>query len=318
MALSTQDRRKVGGQIQQDRARDIGDYSDFTNRFRDYGTRAADTWRGAQDFGLGQIRGMYDELAGGGGGGGVPGYGGELDEYQNWYKNVRDLGATSADQANALRGWGTFKNFAETGGWSAPEMADFRARGAIGAPEIYGGLRDELSRGRAVQGGYGPGYGTAMSALSRDRARAMGEQQLGVETNLANSIRQGKQWGATSGSSAEQQVLENMFRGQQGAQGIAQQIADINRSAAASNASRGRQSMQDRLGLLDAYTGLARQTGGEIPYGQTELAGLGGRTGALQGYSDLYNKTQQKGPGFWDRFTQIAAAAGPTLASFVS
>lgn len=317
MALGKKERKKAARMLEEDRSYDTAGYGDFTNRFRDYGNRAAGVWGGAQDWGMNELRNLYGEMGEGGGGGGVPGYGGEYDDYLKWERGVRDLGATSPEQAHAMRGYGTFKDFAETGGWTPQQMQDFRARGNIGADEIYGGVRGEMERGRTVQGGYGPGYGTGLAKVARDRARAMGEQSLGVETNLANSIREGKKWGGSAGSAAEQQIFANQRGGQEGALGLTREIGNINRAAAASNAARRAGNLSDRMGLIGAYTDLARQTGGELDYGGMELQGRQAGTGARQGYHDRYVSSQQQGPSWWQKAAGalggLAGAAGGVM-----
>lgn len=309
-AISGSNRRKREEKKEAERASWAqGTYGDVGERFKGYGERAAGIWQPAQDWGMGELRGIYDQI-GEGGGGGTPGYKGEFDASKNWWQQVADTGWRSPEQKDAGWGWGNFKNFAETGGWSPEEMADFRARSSSGIPGFYGGMRDELNRGRTVQGGYGPGYTEAGSQMARDRSRAMGEAQLGAETSLASSIREGKRWGSEQGVGAARGELEQMTGGQGQLDTIAQKIADMNRQAAASrNASRDRD-MAMRLGLIDRYTGLARETGGELSYASPELAAYGGYAGTRWPNTPA----QQQGPSFWDRMSSSGAnVAGSIL-----
>jgi len=309
MALGKDARAKSDEMALQGRARDIPDYSDYSSRFRGYGNDAAATWGEAQGWGLGEMRGMYDELSsGGGGGGGIPGYGGQYDQYKKWYDTVGELGGANAEQVDAMRGYGQFKNFANTGGWSDADKNDFRARADSGTPQLFEGIRNEMTRRGTVQGGYGVGGGTALESMARQQAEQMRQSRLGAEGHIADSVREGQKWGASSGSEAEQKVFQNMLTGQQGGMGIAERIAAENRAAASSRASSGRQNMQDRMGMIDAYTGLARQTGGQVAYGEQELAGYGGRTSADLGYQQAYQQGNQKGAGVpWGA---IAGAVG--------
>ena len=312
MALN---KKKVGSWLEQGQAAVAPQYQDLSTRMGNQGTRAGGVWTGAQDWGMGELKNIYDTLAsGGGGGGGVPGYGGELDASKNWWQQVADTGWRTPEQKEAGWGFGNFKDFAKTGGWTDPQMADFRSRSLSGVPEMYGGLRSEMQRGRTVQGGYGPGYNTGLSQLARDRSRAIGEASLGAETNLASSIRQGKQWGSERGAGAATGELGQM----QGAQGqldsIAQRIADMNRQAAASRGASADRDMAMRLGVIDKYTDLSRQTGGDIPYGAAQGAALGGRVGADTGYAGAYNATQQKEPSVWDKILKAGGAAASSAA----
>lgn len=310
MALSSGDKTKVGSWLTSGQASTAGGYQDVGNRMSAAGQRAGGVWTGAQDWGLGELRGIYDTLAeGGGGGGGVPGYGGELDASKNWWQQIADTGWRTPEQKDAGWGWGNFKEAAKTGLWSPQEMADFRARAASGTPQLYGGIRDEMARGRTVQGGYGPGYNTALAQLARDRSKAIGDVQLGAETSLADSIRRMKQWGSEQGAGAARGELGQMTNAQGQLDSIARQIADMNRAAAASRGASADRDLAMRLGIIDKYTDLARTTGGDIPYAASEMASYGGRTGADTGYAQTYAQTQQKGPSFWDKLLSGAVGA---------
>jgi len=285
-----------------------GTYGDVGDRFKGYGDRAANIWQPAQDWGMGELQSIYNSIGEDGGGGGTPGYGGEFDSSKAWWKDIADTGWRSPEQKNAGWGWGNFKNFAETGGWSPEEMADFRARSTSGIPEFYGGMRDELNRGRTVQGGYGPGYTEAGSQMARDRSRAMGEAQLGAETSLASSVREGKRWGSEQGAGVARDELGQMQGGQKEVDSITQRIADMNRQAAASRSSSRDRDLMMRLGLIDRYTGLARETGGEMSYVQPELSAYGGYAGTRWPATP----PQQANP-IWG---QLASSAGNVAAAY--
>jgi hypothetical protein len=301
MSLSEEKRNTVGSWLNEGSDDTRNAYRDFNQNFTNYRNRAADLWSGAQGWGMGEIKGLYEGLAaGGGGGGGMPGYGGELDESKNWWNQVADTGWRTPEQKEAGWGWGNFKNFAETGGWSDPEKADFRARAASGTPQLYEGVRNEMQRGRNVQGGYGPGYTSSLAALARDKQSAIANTQLGAETNLAESIRSGKKWGSEQGAGAAKGELGQMEQGRGEVDRIQREIMDRNNAAASYNAGAGQRDMAMRLGLIDKYTDLARQTGGETTYGQLQLGGLAGRSGADIGYSNAYTQSQQT-KDFWDK-----------------
>ena len=251
-----------------------GTYGGVSDRFKGYGDRAANLWQGTQDWGMGELGDIYGNIDSMVGYGARPGYGGEFDASKQWWQEVADTGWRSPEQKEAGWGWGNFKNFAETGGWSPQEMADFRARSSAGLPEMYGNMRGELMRGRTVQGGYGPGYNEATSQMSRDSARSLAEANLGAETNIANSVRQGKMWGSEQGHGAATGELDQMMGGQREVDSIAARIAEMNRSAGGGFSPL--DAMRMKMGLIDQRTGLARQTGGEMDYVQPELAAYGG------------------------------------------
>jgi len=313
MALN---KNKVGSWLESGQKATSAGYADVGDRFKDYGERGANLWQTNQDWGLGELQDIYAGIGSGGGGGGVPGYQGEFDADKAWWENVKGQGYATPEQKDAGWGWGTFKNFAETGGWSPDEMSDFRARSTSGIPSMYGGLRDEMVRGKTIQGGYGPGYGTAQSQLARDRARSMGEASLGAETSLANSIRQGKQWGGEQGKGAAQQEYGNMAGAQNQLTSIAEKIAAANRAARSSRAGAADRDTMMRLGLIDRITGLSKETGSEIPYAGVELNSYGGRASGDTGYANSWG-TMTGGPSKTGQILggagKVAAAAAPVI-----
>jgi hypothetical protein len=270
--------------------------------------RAGDRWTGAQDWGLGELGKMYGGIDSLIGYGARPGYRGEFDESKKWWEDVANTGWRTPEQKEAGWGWGTFKDFAETGGWSPEDMANFRARASAGIPEMYGNLRNEVMRGKAVQGGYGPGYSESLSQMGRDRARSLGEANLGAETSLANSIRQGRMWGGEAGRGAATGELGQMMGGRKELDSIAQRIAEMNRSAGGGFSPL--DAMRMKLGLIDQTTGLASSTGGDLPYGSAWGGALGGRAGTDIGYAGAM---PQKGPSFWDK---MLGAAVPVAAAY--
>jgi hypothetical protein len=274
--------------------------------------RAGNVWNTNQDWGLGQLHSIYDDLAANpGGGGGIPGYKGQFDKYKDFWSGIGDTGWASPEQKEAGWGWGNFKNFAETGGWSPEEMADFRARAASGTPQLYDQMMQEMQRGRTVQGGYGPGYGTSMAAAARDKAEQIRQAQLGAETSLADSIRQGKMWGSEQGAGAAKGELGQMETGQKEAMSIDEKIRQINAQAAASRYASSQANLAQRLGLINNITGLAGRTGGDLSYLGAATGAAGGQAGANLGYLGSYGQTQQKGPSFWDKLIGgVGSAAG--------
>ncbi len=314
MALGSTERRVAGDWARTGAARSADQFGGIYDASMGAGGRASDVWNQAQDWGLGELRNIYGQLsAPGAAGGGIPGYKGQFDKYKDWWSGVGDLGWASPEQKEAGWGWGTFKNFAETGGWSPQEMADFRARAASGTPQLFNQLRDEMSRGRTVQGGYGPGYGTSMAQLARDKAEQIRQAQLGAETSLASSIREGKQWGGQMGSQTAQTELGQMGTGQKEAMSIDEKIRQINAAAAASRNAGAQANLAQRLGLINSITGLAGRTGAQPTYLGLGLGAAGGGAQADLGYLGSYGQTQQKGPSIWDK---LLGAAGGAAAAY--
>ena len=313
MPLGGRERREAGGMARSDRALAKREYGDFSGRMRDRGEAAYGKWGGeggAQDFIGGELRGIYEGLGSSGnyGGSGTGGLPGRMQPYLSWAKGVGELGAASPEQLEEMQGWGTFKEAAETGLWSDEDKRDFRARGTQGQEAFFGGMANEMARGRAVQGGYGTGYSTSRSQLARDAAAAQESQRLGVETSLASSIRENRKWGAIGGADAAQKIFGNMLQGQKMGMSIEQSIAAAKRQAASSAAAAGRALTRDQMAALDAIGENARATGGDVDYADRELQGMGQRGAELAGGRSSFTESQQKGEPWWK--TVLGAGAG--------
>lgn len=272
-------------------------YDDFTKRFQGYGEEAYNYGKGTRDFADEKYRQMYGELedgSGGGGGGGIPGYGGEYDQYKDFWDRIGGQGAADADQLNTLRGYGNFKEFANTGGYSDQDKVNYRARALSGTPQLFDAIKNQMMRS-----GSKGGYTSNFQALSRDKASAMRDAALGAESSLADKIREGRQWGATSGSAAEQQILENMMKGNTEGMSIAERIGNINRAAAASRGASAAGNLADRMRILSEMRELRGETGAEMDYGNMELRGRGASSDLMGMQNQARNANAANAGGIW-------------------
>ncbi len=295
-SLSGKDRKYLGGWIKDTRKKQEQQYGGFADRFKGYGEEAYGYGKGVRDFVTDQYKALLTPGEGsvGGGGGGYTPDTSSLSNYESWFKNIGDTGATTPEQLENLRGYGVFKEFANTGGFSGADQANFRARGLSGVPSLYEGMRRDLGNRMAVSGGYGPGFDYAGSQLARDRARSIADTNLGVETNLANMIREGRKWGASSGSGAEQNILDRQMQATGQASNLAQSIASQRAAAAAASRSGSQEDFRNRMAILGELRGLRGETGAEMDYGQMELGGYGGFGDAAYRGQGTFNATQQK------------------------
>jgi hypothetical protein len=90
----------------------------------------------------------------------------------------------------------TFDEFAQTGGFSPTDAANFRARGNSPISAAYSNARDEMMRGNSLQGGYGGNFAAAQSQLARQGGAAAAQAGLNTEASLAEQIRAGRMGGA--------------------------------------------------------------------------------------------------------------------------
>lgn len=223
---------------------------------RAYGTRTRE-----------DIDRLYQELYGqagemGGGGGGGPAY------TALQYADPRE------NEAMAF-----YRQLQQTGGWSTPEMQDFRARATSTMPSFFEGLRNQLSAQQA--GGGSVGYSSQMAKLARDASRGAADVQLGAETDLAERIRSGRERGAGGVERLDEaligrqmQVERERLQEQRNAQAAASAAAGRRRTAAD-------EAFRNRMAILGERRGLRGESGSDLPYFDRQLAGMGQATGTI-------------------------------------
>lgn len=154
----------------------------------------------------------------GGGGGNSSGSGGALQSAFGGGAVGRNLN----DYGNIMS---RFQSFADNGGFSEGDKANIRSRAVSPIRSMYSSARQGLDRQRALQGGYSPGYATALGRFSREQGQLSSDAATNAEAAIAEMTQRGKLagmggmasiYGATPG-------LSNMF-GQQMLQGMGQQL----------------------------------------------------------------------------------------------
>jgi hypothetical protein len=137
------------------------------------------------------------------------------------------LGTAMGQQANVM---GRYANFADTGGFSPEDLSNIRARALSPQRAVYANAFANLNRQKAIQGGYAPGYQTAVGRMAREQGQGISDAATGAESNIAQMVQQGKlsgmggmanMYGATPG-------MANMLGNQaldQGQQQLGQQAS---------------------------------------------------------------------------------------------
>jgi len=87
---------------------------------------------------------------------------------------------------------GNYQNFADTGGYSAQDKSDIRARSTNPLRSAYAGANREVDRSKSLQGGYSPGYGVLKARMAREQGQGLSEANTNVNANLAQMVNQGK------------------------------------------------------------------------------------------------------------------------------
>lgn len=114
----------------------------------------------------------------------------KLDQLYSQNTNAPQVNySSSPDVTNAL---GALKNFSETGGYSGSDINNIRERAISPIRSIYSNAKDNLDRQKALQGGYSPGYGAAVTRMARDSAGQIGKVTTDANANIAQMVQSGK------------------------------------------------------------------------------------------------------------------------------
>lgn len=157
---------------------DYGNYTDLMNFYRD-------------------IYSGGGASSGGGGGGG--GY--DVFDATGMYTPFH---AGYSDPFNSYAG---FQDFSKTGGYSAADIANMRARGVAPIRSAYANARSELSRQRSLGGGYSPNTPAVLAKMAREQGQSGADTITNVEAGLAQARNTGKLAGLTGMSGIEGQRL---------------------------------------------------------------------------------------------------------------
>jgi hypothetical protein len=119
---------------------------------------------------------MDDEEEDTGGGGGGSTYG----------------SSTRSWESGAPISFSGFQDFAKTGGFSAADLANIRARAVSPVRAVYQNAQREVNRQRALQGGYSPGFGVLQARMQRQQGQGISEAATNAEAALAEMVQKGK------------------------------------------------------------------------------------------------------------------------------
>lgn len=117
---------------------------------------------------------MLDDGGGGGGGG---------SSYSS---------TTNSWESGAPISFGGFQDFAKTGGFSAADLANIRARAVSPVRAIYANAQQNVNRQRALQGGYSPGFGVLQARMAREQGQGISDASTNAEAAIAEMVQQGK------------------------------------------------------------------------------------------------------------------------------
>lgn len=119
---------------------------------------------------------IYPEDTGGGGGGGGSSY----------------SSTTNSWESGAPISFSGFQDFAKTGGFSAADLANIRARAVSPVRAIYARAQENVNRQRSLQGGYSPGFGVLQARMAREQGQGVSDAATNAEAAIAEMVQQGK------------------------------------------------------------------------------------------------------------------------------
>lgn len=124
------------------------------------------------------IQGSFDEPDDGGGGGG-----GSSSTYGS---------STRSWESGAPISFAGFQDFAKSGGFSAADLANIRARAVSPVRAVYARAQENVNRQRSLQGGYSPGFGVLQARMARQQGQGISDAATNAEASIAEMVQQGK------------------------------------------------------------------------------------------------------------------------------
>lgn len=236
---------------------------DFSNRMGGYGAEDREYGNDVRGRVTDEYWKLYNDEYGGMGGDGGGGY------------NPRE------NEAMAF-----YRDWMKSGGWSDPQMRDYRLRSEAVIPGFFAGIRRNLDEASQIRGGYA-GYSGQTAKLAREKAQESERGRLGAEVELQDAIRR------------------NRLTGASGVERLDREYMDAMRSASAARGAGANDAFRNRMSILGQLRGLRGESGSDIPYFNMELGGIGTGINAARG--------QQQGRPWWQT---AAGVLGPMAETY--
>jgi len=85
-----------------------------------------------------------------------------------------------------------YSNFAETGGFTPQDLGNIRARALSPVRAVYANAQRNVDRQRSLQGGYAPGYQSALTRMARDQGQTTSDAAVNAEAGISEQVQKGK------------------------------------------------------------------------------------------------------------------------------
>jgi len=117
---------------------------------------------------------------------------------------------STADYTNAFS---NLSNLSRTGGFSPEDIANIRARAISPIRAVYANANRNLSRSKALQGGYSPNYAAATAKMSRDMSSQLSDATTNAEADIAGKVAANKMSASSDAArlAAEDQATRNNY-----------------------------------------------------------------------------------------------------------
>ena len=142
----------------------------------------------------------YRELYSGGGGGAAGGGGGGGG-------GAFGITARTMNYNDPFSSYKGYQDFSNTGGYSAQDMSNLRARGTAPVRAAYANAEREMGRTRSLQGGYSPNAIAAQARMAREQSQLGADAMQNVEGGIVQNRNQNRLAGLGGMSDIEKQRL---------------------------------------------------------------------------------------------------------------
>lgn len=119
----------------------------------------------------------------------------------NPYRAEQTAYEKSPDTTRALA---ELQDLASTGGLSAADQQNLRARGISPIRSMYATAQRDMDRQRRLAGGYSPNFGAVTAKFARDQSSLIADQMDKVNANIAEMVQSGRLSAAPNYASAAQ------------------------------------------------------------------------------------------------------------------
>ena len=133
-------------------------------------------------------------------------YGDIMSRFQD-VAGSNPIQARSVSYTDPFKSYGDYEGLSKTGGYSAADIADLRARGASPVRAAYANAEREVGRQRSLQGGYSPNATAVLAKMAREQSQGAADALQNVNAGIIADRNRGMQAGMAGMAGIEGQRL---------------------------------------------------------------------------------------------------------------